>query len=95
MFSIFLDWGCVSKKVIENTKRKVDAADELDGFEELEPADQEKVKTAWEEGHVADEDIPESARKHPANEGDDDDEKPKKRAPARKKVNARFLLVSF
>lgn len=33
-----------------------------DGFDELIPSDQAKVKRAFAEGHVADEDIPDSAR---------------------------------
>ena len=57
---------------------------ELDGYEDLRPEDQAKVIKAWQDGHVAEEDIPESARK-PADE--EDAEKPKKkRAPAKKKA---------
>ena len=44
-------------------KKSIEEADELDGFEDLQEGDQEEVRKAWEEGHVADEDIPESARK--------------------------------
>ncbi|KZV91544.1 zf-PARP-domain-containing protein [Exidia glandulosa HHB12029] len=78
-------WGCVTAKVLTNLKNKVGDVDDLDGYEELEPADQEKIKTAWEEGKVADEDIPDSARK-PAKEGDDEEEeKPKRKRAAPKK----------
>lgn len=66
-------------------KRSFSSADELDGFDELQPADQQKIRKAWEDGHVADEDIPETARK--PDDGDDanEEEKPKKkRAPAKK-----------
>jgi hypothetical protein len=65
-------------------KNSFSSADELDGFNELQPADQEKIRKAWEDGNVADEDIPETARK--AEGGDDAEEaKPKKkRAPANK-----------
>jgi hypothetical protein len=65
-------------------KKSFPSADELDGFEELQSSDQDKVQKAWEDGHVADEDIPETARK--AEGGDDAEEaKPKKkRAPAKK-----------
>ena len=51
-------------------KKSFSDASELDGYEDLKPEDQEKVNKAWEEGHVADEDIPESARK--ADDGEDD-----------------------
>lgn len=71
----------MSKKVLENAKEKISDATELDGYEELRPEDQAKLTKAFEEGHVADEDIPDSARK-PAG---DDGEKPKKKAPAKGK----------
>ncbi len=62
-------------------KKSFEAADELDGFEDLNEDDQGKIRKAWEVGHVADEDIPETARK-PAGEedADEDEEKPKKKA---------------
>ena len=69
-------------------KKSFEEADELDGFDELNEQDQEKVRKAWEEGHVADEDIPDSARK-PAGEEEDEDEedaKPKKKAAAKKEA---------
>ena len=68
-------------------KKSIEEAEELDGFEDLEASDQDKVRKAWEEGHVADEDIPESARKPTDAEDEDedgDDEKPKKKAAAKK-----------
>ena len=56
----------------------------MDGFDDLKEEDREHVTKAWEAGHVADEDIPETARKA---EGDqDEEEKPKKRAPPKKKA---------
>lgn len=65
-------------------KKSFSSADELDGFDELQPADQEKVRQAWDDGHVADEDIPETARK-PEGEDEVDEAKPKKkRAPSKK-----------
>lgn len=54
-------------------KEKFDAADDLDGFEDLKEDDQEKIRTAWEAGKVADEDIPESAQKADG-EGDEEEE---------------------
>ncbi|KAJ6616425.1 hypothetical protein B0H10DRAFT_1696163, partial [Mycena sp. CBHHK59/15] len=64
-------WGCVTPKVLSNAKTMFDDAADLDGFEELEDADKDRITKAWEVGHVADEDIPDSARK-PAKDGDDD-----------------------
>lgn len=65
-------------------KDKFSSPEELDGFEDLKDEDQERVRRAWEEGHIADEDIPPSAQKP---EGEEEEEKPKKkRAPAKKKA---------
>ena len=49
-------------------KQLFEEASELDGYEALTPEDQARVIKAYQEGHVADEDIPESARKS-ADEG--------------------------
>ena len=77
-------WGCTTPTIIINMKKSFSSADELDGFDELQPADQEKVRQAWDDGHVADEDIPETARK-PEGEDEVDEAKPKKkRAPSKK-----------
>jgi hypothetical protein len=65
-------------------KKSFSQADELDGFEDLQPADQEKVRQAWDNGHVADEDIPETARK-PQDEEETDEAKPKKKRASTKK----------
>ncbi|KAK7684965.1 hypothetical protein QCA50_011800 [Cerrena zonata] len=43
-------WGCVTPKVISNMKEIFDNAADLDGFDELEEADQEKITKAWEDG---------------------------------------------
>jgi hypothetical protein len=67
-------------------KKKFENGSDLDGYEDLKPEDQAKIDKAWEVGHVAEEDIPESARK-PA-EDDDGEEKPKKKTASRKKKNA-------
>ncbi|CAE7154174.1 unnamed protein product, partial [Rhizoctonia solani] len=75
-------WGCTTARILSNFKNQFDDADGLDGFEELNHEDQERVRKAWAEGHVADEDIPATARK-------DDDEAggtgSKKKATKRKK----------
>lgn len=72
-------------------KAQFEEADELDGFEDLKDEDQERIRKAYEVGHVADEDIPDSARK-PADDEDegeeDGDAKPKKKAAAKGKKAA-------
>lgn len=66
-------------------KKSFSSADELDGYEDLKEEDQERINKAWEEGKVADEDIPESARKPKDDEDGEGEEKPKKKkAPAKK-----------
>uniref|UniRef100_V5ET49 PARP-type domain-containing protein n=2 Tax=Kalmanozyma brasiliensis (strain GHG001) TaxID=1365824 RepID=V5ET49_KALBG len=57
-------YGCITSQVIRNIKEKDGITDpvDLDGFEELIPADQAKLRRAFAEGHVAEEDIPDSAR---------------------------------
>jgi hypothetical protein len=46
-------WGCTTTKQFENMKASFDEAEELDGYEDLQPEDQERVKKAFEEGHGA------------------------------------------
>lgn len=87
IYSSWRHWGCTTNKIISNFKKSFDNASELDGYDELKPEDQERIDKAWEDGAVADEDIPETARKPPKDDDDDEDaaEKPKKkRAPAKK-----------
>jgi len=69
-------------------KSQFESADELDGFDELKDEDKERIRKAWEDGKVADEDIPETARKAAGDEAEDEEDKPKKRAPARSKKDA-------
>ncbi|OCH87137.1 zf-PARP-domain-containing protein [Obba rivulosa] len=80
-------WGCVTPKIITNMKTIHEEAEELDGFENLTAEDQDKVVKAWEDGHVADEDIPDTARKPEAeaNGDDEDEDKPKKKRGSKKK----------
>lgn len=79
-------WGCTTPKIISNMKASFESADELDGFEDLKDEDRERIRKAWEDGKVADEDIPGTARKPADGEEEDEDEKPKKkRAPKKKK----------
>jgi len=83
-------WGCTTPKIIANMKKMFEEPSELDGYEELRPEDQAKVDKAWEDGHVADEDIPESAQKPPKNNsgGETDEEVAKEKAKKSKKVSA-------
>lgn len=67
-------------------KKALSEASELDGYDELNPEDREKIDKAWEEGHVAEEDIPETAKKA-AGEDDGEDEKPKRKKAAAKKTD--------
>ena len=83
-------WGCVTERIIENMKKSFDSASELDVFDELPEEEQAKVEKAWEDGRIADEDIPDSARK-PEDEdaiGDEglEDEKKKKTSAKKSKV---------
>ena len=49
--------GCVTPKQISNLKDSTEGdASQLDGYEELPEDLQEKVATAIEQGHIADED---------------------------------------
>lgn len=67
-------------------KKSIEEAEDLDGFDELNDEDKEKIRKAWEVGHVADEDIPDTARKADDDgeeEDEGDEEKPKKKAAAK------------
>jgi len=81
-------WGCTTNKIIENMKKNFEDASELDGYEDLRPEDQEKVNKAWEDGQVADEDIPESARKAPNNNSGGETDKDEAKEKAKKKKAA-------
>ena len=76
-------------------KKSFSDASELDGYEDLKPEDQEKVNKAWEEGHVADEDIPESARKADDGEDDGEEKAPKKKAKKVSLFYQALFLVFF
>ncbi len=60
------------------------------------PEDQERLDKAWEDGAVADEDVPETARK-PEKDGEDEDaaEKPKKKKAPAQKDQGKFLCLLF
>jgi hypothetical protein len=88
--SVWRHWGCTTPKILSNMKVQFSSADELDGFEDLNDEDKDRVRHAFDEGKVADEDIPETARKAGGDdEAEEGEEKPKKkRAPPKKKAEA-------
>lgn len=64
----FRHWGCVTSAQIGNFLAAYgyeSSPEIIQGFEKLTPEDQAKVALAYSVGHVADEDIPETARKGP------------------------------
>ncbi|SPO21660.1 uncharacterized protein UTRI_01144_B [Ustilago trichophora] len=65
-------FGCITPKIIRNIQEKEGITDpaDLDGFEDLIPEDQARVARAFADGHVASEDIPDSARYAAADEAD-------------------------
>ena len=77
---VWRHWGCVTSRILSTIKEKFASAADLDGYDDLNAEDQGKIDAAYESGHVADEDIPPSARKDgDAGEDDDEDDKPKKK----------------
>lgn len=53
--------GCTTPKLISNIKESIGEGDDmdidaLDGYDELEAGEQEKIQRAFEQGHVDDED---------------------------------------
>lgn len=74
----------MTPKIITNMKNSFNEADELDGFDDLNDEDQERIKKAWDDGHVAAEDVPETAKKGEGDEEDEDEEKPKKKGGKKK-----------
>ncbi|KZT07996.1 zf-PARP-domain-containing protein [Laetiporus sulphureus 93-53] len=76
-------WGCATPMVIKHLKKSVEIADEIDGFHELLPEDQEKVQKAWAEGKIADEDVFKPAKK-PTEEEKEEKGKDKVKKKARK-----------
>ncbi|KIK96710.1 hypothetical protein PAXRUDRAFT_69800, partial [Paxillus rubicundulus Ve08.2h10] len=60
---VWRHWGCTTPKILSSMKAQFSSADELDGFEDLNDEDKDRVRHAFDEGKVADEDIPETARK--------------------------------
>ena len=72
-------------------KKKASEASDLDGFGDIRSEDQDKVVKAYEDGHVAEEDIPESVKKQDG----DEDEKPKKKSGGKKTTKVTCYLFRF
>lgn len=80
-------WGCTTSKLISNMKERLDGdVEELDGFDELRDEDKDRLRRAFEEGKVADADVPPSAGKPAAGDTTEGEKPKKKRAPAKKKT---------
>jgi hypothetical protein len=75
----------MTPKVLSNVKSSAGNPSDLDGYVNLKPEDKEKVNKAWKEGKVAEEDIPESAKKPQSDEEEADDGKKTKGKRARAK----------
>ena len=46
-------WGCVTTRVISNLNQKYQSATEIDGYEDLDQCDQQRISLALEEGDLA------------------------------------------
>lgn len=90
-------WGCLTASVLKNVSNEVEGKiEELDGFEDLKPEDQEKIKKAFEDGQIDPSDVPPTAvpeKVENSTEGGADGEnktadtptKKRKRVPSNKK----------
>jgi hypothetical protein len=87
--------GCTTPHVLKNVKEIHPEASDLDGYEDIGDENQAKLIKAWQEGHVDEEDIPESARK-PADGGEEGEgsgkKSTRKRGPPKKVVRGMFLV---
>ncbi|TFK28500.1 zf-PARP-domain-containing protein [Coprinopsis marcescibilis] len=79
-------WGCVTKKIFENVKKSIENAEDLDGFADLKPEDQAKIRKAWQDGQVDDADLTANQLPKTAEEAEEEPVK-KKRAPKKKKAD--------
>jgi hypothetical protein len=65
----------MTPRVLSNVKSSAGNPSDLDGYDDLKPEDKEKVNKAWNGGKVAEEDIPESAKKPQSDDEEADDGK--------------------
>ena len=75
-------------------KKSFEDPEDLDGFDEIPEIYQEKIRKAYEEGHVDPEDIPESARKPEESGEEDEGETKKKKKTMKKRVRVRLFSIS-
>ena len=75
----------MTPKFLSNVKSSAGNPSDLDGYDDLKFEDKEKVKKAWKEGKVAEENIPESAKKPQRDDEEADDGKKTKGKRAREK----------
>jgi len=87
LYSSWKHWGCVSPKVIAKMQELYSDPSDLDGFDDLKPEDKDRINKALQDGHVAEDDIPESAK-----EGE---EKTKKKAASRKRKDTEAKGEAF
>ncbi|EFP89054.1 uncharacterized protein PGTG_14895 [Puccinia graminis f. sp. tritici CRL 75-36-700-3] len=85
-------WGCLTSSVLKNVSTELeDKIEELDGFEDLQPTDQEKIKKAFQDGHIDPSDLPPSAvpekTENPGEEDGKKEVKKRKRAPKKPKAS--------
>ncbi|KAI0292921.1 hypothetical protein BC826DRAFT_1017548 [Russula brevipes] len=74
-------WGCTTPLIINNFKKSFSEADELDGFDELQPADQDKIR-----GDDAEEEAKPKKKRTPAKkDAESEGAKPKKARTSKKK----------
>ncbi|KAI7891908.1 uncharacterized protein EV154DRAFT_209362 [Mucor mucedo] len=57
-------WVCVTSKVIENMQKDYSSPDQIQGWEDLRPEDQERVQRAWDEGEIPQAERPTPAAEH-------------------------------
>lgn len=83
---VWRHWGCVTPKLLENLKKTISEPSQLEGYNNLRESDRTKIVKAWEDGRVAEDDIPESAKSTVNGFGE---EKPKKKKDGGNKKAAR------
>ncbi|KAF8323756.1 hypothetical protein DL93DRAFT_2028364, partial [Clavulina sp. PMI_390] len=60
---VWRHWGCVTPQVLSNVRALIPKVAELEGYDGIGEENQAKLDKAWEDGRIADEDVPPSALK--------------------------------
>ncbi|KAI7900063.1 uncharacterized protein BX663DRAFT_563509 [Cokeromyces recurvatus] len=68
-------WTCITETVVSNMKKAVSSPEEIKGFDEIREEDQERIRRTWEEGHVPDNEQPESYSEKSKDKEEKTDEK--------------------